>query len=430
MLPDRWMTLLPAAEQVRLERSPARFRVVAGGRRSGKTERAKRRLIRCCLRPPLVGARYFAAAPTRDQAKRIFWEDLKALAPREWVSDVRESELEIRFRQGSTLVVVGLDRPQRIEGTPWDGGVVDEYAEVKASAWKSSIRPGLSTLGRPGWCWFTGRPKGRNHFYDLWRNAASLEGWAAFHWKSADVLPPDEIEAARRELDPLTFAQEYEADWVNFTGLAYHCWSPIRNLRQVDYDNRLPLVFCFDFNVQPGVAVVLQERQEGTCVIGQVHIRNSSNSTRVCRRLLKDWRHIHNGPVLIYGDATGGRRDTRSETNDWDVIRDYLTKGDVEERIQGWPDVRTRVGKSNPFERDRVNSMNTRLQNASGQVRLFVDPNKAPDVVRCFEGTVVLEGGSGEIDKKRTPDLTHWTDALGYYVHADFPVTGGGLKRV
>lgn len=416
---------------MRLETSKARFCVVGAGRRSGKTERAKRRLIRCCLRPPLVGARYFAAAPTRDQAKRIFWEDLKALAPPEWIAGKpRESDLEIRFRTGATLVVVGLDRPQRIEGPAWDGGVVDEYAEVKASAWKSSIRPGLSTLGRPGWCWFTGRPKGRNHFYDLWRNAPTLEGWAAFHWKSADILPPEEIEAARRELDPITFAQEYEADWVNFTGLAYHCWSPTRNLRSIEHDKALPLVFCFDFNVQPGVAVVLQERQDGTHIIGQVHIPNGSNTPAVCRRLLRDWRHRHTGPVLIYGDATGGRRDTRTTTNDWEVIVQHLRHGDDESRTPGFPDVRLRVGRSNPFERDRVNSMNTRLHNASGQVRLFVDPTKAPDVVRCFEGTVLLEGGSGEIDKKRTPDLTHWTDALGYYVHEEFPVTGRGMKRV
>lgn len=416
---------------MRLEHATSRFCVVAAGRRSGKTERAKRRLIRCCLRPPIVGARYFAAAPTRDQAKRIFWDDLKALAPAAWVvGKPSESELTIRFRTGAILTVVGLDVPQRIEGTPWDGGVVDEYAEVKAEAWKSSLRPALSTLGRPGWCWFTGRPKGRNHFYELWRDAKSKDNWAAFHWTSAAILTPDEIEAARRDLDPLTFAQEYEADWVNFTGGAYYCWHPDRNLRRTDYDPKLPLIFCFDFNVHPGAAVVVQEREEGTCVIGQVAIQGTSNTQAVCRALLVEWQAKHNGPVLLYGDATGGRRDTRSTTNDWDVIRSYMTKGDHETGTPGFADVRLRVGRSNPHERDRLNSMNTRLHNASGQVRLFVDPIAAAAVVRCFEGTTLLAGGSGEIDKKKNPDLSHWTDALGYYVHQEFPVTGRELRRV
>ena len=48
-LTPRWYPLREHAEQLRLLRSPARFRVVAAGRRSGKTERGKRRLVRKAL---------------------------------------------------------------------------------------------------------------------------------------------------------------------------------------------------------------------------------------------------------------------------------------------------------------------------------------------------------------------------------------------
>jgi hypothetical protein len=34
----------------------------------------------------------------------------------------------------------------------------------------------------------------------------------------------------------------------------------------------------------------------------------------------------------------------------------------------------------------------------------------------------LLDGGSGEIDKKHDPKLTHLTDAVGYYVAKRFPV--------
>ena len=53
----------------------------------------------------------------------------------------------------------------------------------------------------------------------------------------------------------------------------------------------------------------------------------------------------------------------------------------------------------------------------------MVDPVKAPHVVRDLEGVVLLKGGSGEIDKKGTPDLTHISDALGYSIEAEFPTT-------
>ena len=422
VLTNRWTQLGPHPEQLRLVRSEARFKVVAAGRRSGKTERAKRHLVRCALAGISGIARptYAAAAPTRDQAKRIFWQDLKALSPREWISSISESELTITYRTGSQLMVVGLDRPHRIEGVQLDGIVVDEIAEVKRESWEQSIRPALSTRGRPpGWAWFTGRPKGRGHFYELFSRAGTREGWESFTWTSATVVDAAEIEQARADLDPLTFAQEYEAKWVTFAGMAYYTFDAHTHLRPLKYDPNLPLVFCFDFNVDPGVAVILQDQPQldgATCVLGEVWIPRNSNTPAVCRKLCQDWGH-HQGQVHLYGDATGNQRKTSGvQGTDWELIRQHL-RGT-------FADVRDRVQRSNPPERDRVNAMNTRLKNAAGRVSLYVDPRKAPHVVQDLEGVSLLEGGSGEIDKKKHPELTHLTDALGYFVHAKHPIGG------
>ena len=81
-----------------------------------------------------------------------------------------------------------------------------------------------------------------------------------------------------------------------------------------------------------------------------------------------------------------------------------------------------RVPRSNPRERVRVNAVNTRCRDAEDTIRLMVNPNYAPNVHRDLEGVRVLEGGSGEIDKKSDPNLTHTSDALGYYIVSEFPV--------
>jgi hypothetical protein len=113
-LTARWTQLKPHPEQIRLINSPARFKVVPAGRRSGKTERAKRNLIIQALKESSQGEwldyRYFAAAPTRDQAKAIWWSDLKAMVPA-WMREgrSRESDLTIRLITGAGIVVVGLD---------------------------------------------------------------------------------------------------------------------------------------------------------------------------------------------------------------------------------------------------------------------------------------------------------------------------------
>lgn len=434
-LSKRWYALRYVEAQHRFVMSPHRFNVVPAGRRSGKTERVKRKLARKALAAWRLAhgftGRFFAGAPTRAQAKRIFWNDLKELTAPWWRRAPSESELTI-FLPFAEIVVLGLDAPQRIEGAPWDGGVLDEYADMKPNVWSDHVRPALAD--RRGWCDFTGVPEGRNHYYDLAQKAQAQmmeEGarsdWGFFTWFSSEVLPPDEIEANRRDLDTLVFQQEFEASFVNFTGRAYYAFTdankaPVRRLYRPDQ----PLVLCYDFNVAPGVAAIVQEvivpdgLHRATAVIGEVWIPNNSNTEAVNRKIVEDWK-AHEGRVMVYGDASGGARRTSSTAgSDWDLVRRDL-------RAAFGARVSFHVPEANPTERSRVNAVNTRLCNALGMRRLLVDPQHAPHVVRDLEGVRTLEGGSGELDKKHTPQLTHISDALGYYVVREFPVSRGGI---
>ena len=375
--------------------------------------------------------RFFAAAPTRDQAKRIWWDCLKAMVPK-WAMHGKpsESELVIRFRNGSSIWVVGMDKPERIEGSPWDGGVLDEFANMKPHTWGAHVRPALSD--RLGWCDLIGVPEGRNHYYDMAEAAKArmLElgtdsDWGFYTWKSADVLPPEEVEAARRDLDPLTFQQEYEASFVNFVGQAYYPFSD-QHKAKLEYNPKAPLIVCLDFNVEPGVAWISQEMRlpignDGTGVVGEVYIPRNSNTPAVCRKLIEDWGE-HGGKVKVYGDATGGARGSAKVAgSDWDLVTEAL-RGHFGQRVS------FHVPKSNPTERARVNAVNSRLLSGDGTIRLQVDPTRAPHVVRDFEGVRTLEGGSGEIDKKSDPNLTHITDAGGYYIVREFPIVRRGAS--
>lgn len=433
-LTPRWTTLRTIAEQVEAYNSPHRFNTLACGRRSGKTELiGKRRLIYRALRGSRYPTpRYFVAAPTRDQAKRIYWSDLKAMIHPSWrKGDPSETELVIRLHNGAEIHVVGMDKPERVEGVGWDGCVLDEYANMKPGAWQENIRPSLSD--RSGWCDFIGVPEGRNHYYELDTLAKSEmlkfgaeSEWGSYHWVSALILPQKEIQAAKRHMDPLTFQQEYEASFVNFQGQCYYCYTDAHISTRIPYDPEQPLILCFDFNVSPGVAIVCQELQlphqapdeTGTAVIGEVHIPRNSNTPAVCRKLIEDWGE-HPGTVMVYGDATGGARGTAKVAgSDWDIIQDEL-KGVYGQRLF------MRVPRGNPKERTRVNAMNTRLLDGEGNIHMMVNSFTAPNIHRDLEGVRVLEGGSGEIDKRNDPKLSHASDALGYYIAEEFPIDKG-----
>lgn len=445
---DRWPIWVPKPKQIQVLRSSSRFKVIPAGRRSGKTELAKlvvslvaaggylhpgygRYYVRH-NRPP----QYFCAAPTLAQARRIYWDDLKELSRGLLDGDPREGEMILNYKSGARIFVLGMDKPERIEGTPWDGGILDEYGNMKEKAWKAHVRPALSD--RNGWCWLIGVPEGRNHYYDTYKKAvaSTSDEWAAFTWKSAEVLPASEIEAARQDLDELTFRQEYEADFVTFEGRAYHAFSDENKSTQLTYDPLQPLIVCFDFNVAPGVAAICQEQVmpgqlrvttnrygeeykekiSGTGVIGEVYIPRNSTTRAVCNKIIQDWGK-HKGLVICYGDATGGSRGSaKNDGSDWDIIKECFRHAPFADRV------RYCVPRANPPERSRLNAVNSRCRSVTGEVKLMVHPQCAPHVVQDFEGVRVLAGGSGEIDKKADPMLSHISDGVGYYVEYEFPI--------
>ena len=429
MLPTALPPLRFHATQRALWDTTARFVVVPAGRRSGKTLFSLLHLKRMALRTP-CGWLVFAA-PTQDQAKRIAWSDrinLRNIFSAEDIDRIYESSPPtIRLVNGCEITVLGMDKPQRIEGRGLDGIIIDEFGSCRPSLWGENVRPALSTPGRPpGWAWLIGVPEGRNHYWELYRQALSDQtgDWAAFTWPSADIVDPSEVEAARRDLDPLTFEQEYLASFVSFVGRAYYPFSIETHCTPLEYWPNAPLCLAFDFNRSPGVCAYIQEQhrpgpteeQSFTAVIGEVWIPRDSNTPRVCARIIADWSDVHNGPVRIYGDSTGGAGGTAKVLGtDWDLIGSHLRPafGDRLER---------HVPRANPRQRDRVNAVNSRLRTSAGEIRLLVDPSKAPRMVDDLEGVRVLEGGTGEIDKTADPALTHLSDALGYYVAQEHPI--------
>lgn len=411
--------------QATVYRSPARFRVLVSGRRFGKTILSIEELLREVQAGH--GKRCWYVAPTYRQAQQICWQMLKdRLSVGNWIASKNESDLSIILKKtGNAISLRGADNFDSLRGVGLHFLVMDEFADIKPEAWFEVLRATLSDTG--GKALFCGTPKGRNWAYNLFQRGKdpNEKDWASFSYTTVEGgnVPPEEVETARRELDELTFRQEYEASFVNFEGRVYYPFLLETHTAPVfqGYNTDAPLIFCFDFNVEPGVAAVCQEvnlpnGNLGTAVIGEVYIPRNSNTPAVCRRLIQDWIN-HRGPIRCYGDATGGSRGSaKIAGSDWDLIKAEFRQSPFRNRIT------YRVPSSNPPERSRVNAMNSRLKSESGEIRLVVDPVKAPHVVRDLEGVVLLKGGSGEIDKKGAPDLTHISDALGYYIVSEFPV--------
>lgn len=432
-LASAWKRLRYHPEQARLWASEARFKIVAAGRRSGKTELAIRWLVICaCLFSAADDGWFVLAAPTRDQARGIFWKKLLRLVPKSAIHKVYEGRLEILLKTGTTISVVGMDKPYRIEGRPLDGIVLDEYGNMKSGVWEENVVPALGTPGRPpGWAWCIGVPEGRNHFFEQYSTGHNKPGYATFHWISSDIVDPAVIANAKATMDEVVYAQEWEASFVNFTGLAYYNFDRTAHARDaLVYMKDRPIFLCMDFNYEPGTATIMQEqpsrlyphrkdlRDEVLVALDEIYVPRNSTSEIVSRRALNTWGD-HPGDVLLYGDATGGAKGSaKVRGSDWDLVRGVL-------RPHFGKRLKMRVPKGNPNERPRVNAVNSSLRGADGLIGHLVDPS-CEMLIRDYEGVSTVKGGSGELDKDSDSNLTHLSDGTGYCIWKRHPL--GGAK--
>jgi len=376
------------------------------------------------MRPDLDDGFFYGCAPTFPQAKRIWWNDIKKLIPPAFVRRIYEADLIISLTTGVDIGIVGLDKPERMEGNPIDGICIDEFGNVKKKAWDENIRPALDTPGREGWAWMFGVPEGRNHFHTLWKKAAIRKNWGQHHWRSDSFLSPEVIQAAMEDLDERTYEQEYGASFLNFSGRIYYTFEESQNAvyeSALPYDDEAPLIICFDFNIEPGSAVMCQEAKpasikEGsvTLCIDEVHIPVRSNTIEVCQSIVRKFGK-HKGQVLCYGDASGGSGGSAQiDGSDWELVRKEL-------RPVFGSRLHFRLPGRNPAEKSRINAVNSRMKPKKGPARILIDGNKCPQLILDFEGVVALEGTDGKIDKRKDLLRTHWSDGFGYYIHKKFP---------
>ena len=210
---DLNFSLLPWQQEVFKDKT--RFKVVAAGRRCGKSRMAAITLLIEGLRCP-QGSAVLYVSPTMGQSRQIIWDLLLDLG-RDVIQGSHVNNLDITLINGARIYVRGADRPDTLRGVSLTYAVLDEVADIKPEAWEQVIRASLSD--KRGRALFIGTPKGRNFFYDLFKlgESGEDEDWKSWHFTTADnpLIDPKEIESAKKTLSTFAFKQEYMASFTN-----------------------------------------------------------------------------------------------------------------------------------------------------------------------------------------------------------------------
>lgn len=210
---DLNFSLLPWQQEVFADAT--RFKVVAAGRRCGKSRLAATTLLIEGLRCP-PGSAVLYVAPTNGQARQIIWNVLLELG-KEVIQTSHINNQDITLINGAVIYVRGADRPDTLRGVSLTYAVLDEVADIKPEAWEQVIRASLSD--KKGRALFIGTPKGRNFFYDLYKLGQNEQDtdWKSWHFTTQDnpLIDPDEIASAKKTLSSFSFKQEYLASFDN-----------------------------------------------------------------------------------------------------------------------------------------------------------------------------------------------------------------------
>ena len=207
---DLNIELLPWQQEV--WNDDRRFKIVAAGRRTGKSRLAAWMLIVNALQAER--GHVFYVAPTQGQARDIMWQTLLELG-HPVVASSHINNLQIKLINGSTISLKGSDRPETMRGVSLKFLVMDEYADMKPETFEQILRPALAD--QKGSALFIGTPMGRNHFYELYKYAEleDDETYRAWHFTSYNnpLLDASEIDTAKKSMSSYAFRQEFMASF-------------------------------------------------------------------------------------------------------------------------------------------------------------------------------------------------------------------------
>jgi len=389
--------------------SQARNRVLITGRRFGKTFIAIGELLNFACKKPRQKVWY--VAPTYRQAKQICWAKLKEVAlENDLVSYINETDLTIRLHNNSEISLRGSDRSyDQLRGVGLNFLVLDEFADIPSDAYYSVLRATLSdTRGHFFAC---GTPRGYGNWaYDLYMKGKEDKDWKSWQFTTLQggQVEPDEIEAAKSDLDERTFRQEYEATFETYAGAIYYNFDREQNVKTLK-DNNTTLHIGMDFNIDPMSAAVFQIHNNIINLIDEIVIY-SSNTDELVKEIKTRYP---NRQIIVYPDpACRQRKTSAGGMTDLNILQNAgLT---------------VRVKNAHPQVRDRINAVNSRLKNTNDQRMMFIDP-KCKNIIRGLERHLYKEGTT-QPDKDSGFD--HMNDAIGYAVDYLFPIRKQYTKQL
>lgn len=247
----------PFLQQKQILKDPKRFIGAFAGKRGGKTEvGAIKGIMLQEQKPnhipndidPYLGV---IAAPTIDMLRRLSWKKFNAYAA-PMISKSITSPFHISWHDGSEVIGVSADRPERIEGVKAGWIWIDEVFQVSEHFFLECMARVADT---EGYVICTGslgvqyvNPK-QHWAYKYFKESIDFE-FSCYEWTTLDnpYFPKREYERLRALLDPQTFRAMFTINWDTIpTNAVYSQLSDNNLITNYKYNPNLPTYISIDW---------------------------------------------------------------------------------------------------------------------------------------------------------------------------------------
>lgn len=225
---------------------------------------------------------YWHMLPEASQARKAIWDAINPHTgkrriyeafPRPLLETVRENDMFIRFKNGSSWQVVGSDNYDSLVGSPPVGVTYSEWALAKPDSW-TYLRPIL--MENNGWAKFIWTPRGRNHATRAFEARESDPMWFTQRLSAyqTDVFTREQLDIERKayiaecgseEEGDAKFRQEYLVDFDaavpgSYYGALIGRAREEERILDLPYDPDTPVITAWDIGVDDYTAIwFLQE---------------------------------------------------------------------------------------------------------------------------------------------------------------------------
>lgn len=434
----------PHEKQREMMLSPARFKALVWGRRSGKSLGIALYTMLKALEKP---GNYYIIAPTYTQAKSIYWNDiLKVLIPGAIVNDTNESELFVEFQplhyKFNTKAILGYDidsdhrgvdvpsriylkganNPDSLRGVSLSGAVLDEFAffQYANDTWRKIVRPALAD--QQGWAIFSSTPDGvHNSFFDVVEAAkkavaaskdpANDPRWFYSH---ATMLDNTSIKHREQEWNDTKaeyiregkideWVQEWEAQFTTPSSLVYNEFDDRIHVINPNLIPRENVTFAIglDFGLKDPFAAVFVaiDKDDNWYVYDEIYLPDLpiDKMARVLHEKMGDQYFTR-----IIGDSAGAMEIASLREKSLGDYRVFVTP--------------SKKGKDSI--KNGIRQVKTKLyvREGSGKPKLYVGRN-CTATIKEFQSYKRLRDAWGEVSETPEDKNNHLMDALRYLVN-------------